>query len=144
VRDKVLMAFDQQADMVLIDLQPEADIDRTVRIGRSLLANYDAQDGLVSIEVLSIKALRRPSVIDALHQLLGGSGMQFYGLALPWTDRQVPAPPITRATVRVVTAPQPRSAAAQPQRLLRNDGPDQPAAPVTGGTVTKVRQLVSA
>lgn len=49
----VHVSFDQRADMVLFDLQLRAKVDFTEKVGRSLLANYNDHDELVSVEVLS-------------------------------------------------------------------------------------------
>jgi hypothetical protein len=65
---------DRTANVAAIDLQPGRPIDRTVEVGASLLANYDASDELVSVEVLSLRAAQRPEVVAELHTLLGTLG----------------------------------------------------------------------
>jgi hypothetical protein len=64
------IVMDTIADVVTLDVIPGASITRTVEVVPSLLANYDARDWLVSVEVLSLAALRRQEVVDQLEELL--------------------------------------------------------------------------
>jgi hypothetical protein len=65
---------DHTANMAAIDLQPGQPIASTAEVGASLLANYDSAGELVSVEILSLKAVRRPEVVAELHVLLGPLG----------------------------------------------------------------------
>ena len=64
------IAMDTVADVVTVDVIPGASITRTVEVLPSLLANYDARGGLVSVEVLSRAAFSRQEVVDHLEELL--------------------------------------------------------------------------
>lgn len=68
------MFVDHAANVAAIDLQPGRPIARTDEVGSSLLASYDEAGGLVSVEVLSLKAVQRPEVVAELHALLGEIG----------------------------------------------------------------------
>lgn len=63
--------IDRTADVAVIDLIPDRPIVRTDTVGPSLLANYGPVGELVSVEVLSLSAARRPEVTAALRCLLG-------------------------------------------------------------------------
>lgn len=65
---------DRTANMAAIDLQPGRPITFTAEVGASLLANYDEASELVSVEILSLRALQRPEVVAELHALLGDLG----------------------------------------------------------------------
>jgi hypothetical protein len=67
----VFVSIDESADMVLLSLRPGTPVDFTEPVGRSLLANYDEHDALVSVEILSRRALGRPEVISELQGLVG-------------------------------------------------------------------------
>jgi hypothetical protein len=67
------VSVDREADIAVIDVLPGRTISRSERVGRSLLANYDALDALVSVEVLSLHALLRREVLRDLRQLLSAA-----------------------------------------------------------------------
>jgi hypothetical protein len=83
---------DRTANMAAIDLQPGRPIARTEEVGTSLLANYDDADELVGVEVLSLKAVRRPEVVAELHVLLGPLGELSAGVGFAGTPALVIAP----------------------------------------------------
>ncbi len=66
------VTVDPTTNIAVIDLHPGRAIARTVEVGASLLANYDIDGMLVSIEILSLDAVRRPEVADELRGLLAG------------------------------------------------------------------------
>lgn len=63
--------IDRTADVAVYDLILDRPITRTDAVGPSLLANYGPAGELVSVEVLSLSAARRPEVAAALRGLLG-------------------------------------------------------------------------
>ena len=67
------VSVDREADIAVIDVLRGRAISRSARVGRSLLANYDALGALVSVEVLSLHALLRRDVLAELRRLLGGT-----------------------------------------------------------------------
>ncbi len=82
---------DRTANMAAIDLQPGQPITSTAEVGASLLANYDDAGELVSVEVLSLRAVQRPEVIADLRSLLGdlgelGEGTGFMGSQLGFSS----------------------------------------------------------
>lgn len=66
-----MISIDYEANTAIVDLRPDADSVETIKVGPSLLADYDVRGQLVSVEILSIKALSRPDVINVLRRLLG-------------------------------------------------------------------------
>jgi hypothetical protein len=67
------LSIDREIDVALIDLVPGQPIDRSVRVERSLLANYDTAGVLISVELLSLGAILRSDVADDLRRLLGNA-----------------------------------------------------------------------
>jgi hypothetical protein len=65
---------DRTANMAAIDVQPGRPITSTAEVGASLLANYDDAGALVSVEILSLRAVQLPEVVAELHRLLGDLG----------------------------------------------------------------------
>jgi hypothetical protein len=66
----VSISVDREADVAAIDLH-DGKIARTIKIGLSLLADYDDQGRLLCVEILSLGALHRPDVARQLRELLG-------------------------------------------------------------------------
>ena len=63
------ITIDNEADVAAVDLVQGA-IARTEEVGSSLLANYGHDGMLMSVDILSLKALRRADVVGSLRELL--------------------------------------------------------------------------
>jgi uncharacterized protein YuzE len=85
------IAIDNEADVAAIDLRNGV-IARTDEVGSSLLANYGHDGALMSVDILSLRALQRADVVSSLRELLAAAGVQ----------RSVPAASPRRARGQIV------------------------------------------